>query len=194
LVSEKFRMSRTVKWMCVGIGGLLLLAVLAVVLLPPLVNLERYRTLLAQRVGRALGREVTLGALRVSLWGGIGAEAESIHVGQASGFGTEPFLSAEALRVRVELLPLLRGQVRVASAVLERPRVRLVHGSDGRWNVEDLFRGRTSQGAARPPAETTRPGRAPLFGGLLLSEVSVRNGETASVGRPTAGAHLAASM
>jgi AsmA protein len=180
-------MSRTVKWMCVGIGGLLLLAVLAVVLLPPLVNLERYRTLLAQRVGRALGREVTLGALRVSLWGGIGAEAESIRVGQASGFGTEPFLSAEALRVRVELLPLLRGQVRVASAVLERPRVRLVHGSDGRWNVEDLFRGRTSQGAARPPAETTRLGRAPLFGGLLLSEVAVRNGEIslAEQSRPT---------
>ena len=181
-------MSRTVKWMGVGIGGLLLLAVLAVVLLPPLVNLERYRTLLAQRVGRALGREVTLGALRVSLWGGIGAEAESIRVGQASGFGTEPFLSAEALRVHVELLPLLRGQVRVASAVLERPRVRLVHGSDGRWNVEDLFRGRTSQNAARPQTETTRPGKAPLFGGLLLSEVAVRNGEIslAEQSQPTA--------
>ena len=106
-------MTRTVKWMGVGIGGLLLLAVLAVVLLPPLVNLERYRTLLAQRVGRSLGREVTLGALRVSLWGGVGAEATSIHVGQASGFGAEPFLSAEALRIHVQLLPLLRGQVKV---------------------------------------------------------------------------------
>ena len=122
-------MTRTIRWASIGIGGLLLLGVLAVVLLPPLVNLERYRTLLAQRVGRSLGREVTLGALRVSLWGGVGAEATSIHVGQASGFGAEPFLSAEALRVHVQLLPLLRGQVKVTSAVLERPRVRLIHGS-----------------------------------------------------------------
>ena len=181
-------MTRTVKWMGVGIAGLLLLAVLAVVLLPALVNLERYRTLLTQRVGRALGRDVALGALRVSLWGGIGAEAESIRVGQASGFGAEPFLTAEALRVRVELFPLLRGQVRVTSAVLERPRVRLVHASDGRWNVDDLFRGRSSQNAARPQAETTRPGKAPLFGGLLLSEVAVRNGEIslAEQSQPTA--------
>jgi AsmA protein len=170
-------MTRTVKWVGISIGGLVLLAVLAVVLLPPLVNLERYRTLLAQRVGRTLGREVSLGALRVSLWGGIGAEATSIHVGQASGFGTEPFLSVEAVRVRFQLLPLLRGQVKVTSLVLERPRVRLVHGSDGRWNAEDLLRGRTSQGSAKPPAETARPGKAPLFGGLLLSEVTVRNGE-----------------
>src|SRR5512143_196521 len=174
-------MTRAIRWISIGIGGLLLLGVLAVVLLPPLVNLERYRTLLAQRVGRSLGREVTLGALRVSLWGGVGAEATSIHVGQASGFGAEPFLSAEALRVHVQLLPLLRGQVKVTSAVLERPRVRLVHGSDGRWNVEDLFRGRTSQNSTRPQAETTRPGKAPLFGALLLSEVAVRHGEISLV-------------
>ncbi len=170
-------MTRAVKWMGTGIGGLLLLAVLAVVLLPALVNLERYRTLLTQRVGRALGRDVTLGALRVSVWRGVGAEARSIRVGQAPGFGAEPLLSAEALRVRVELLPLLRGQVKVASAVLERPRVRLVRGGDGRWNVEDLFQGRATQNAARPPAEPARPGKASLLGGLLLTELVVRNGE-----------------
>jgi len=183
-------MTRTIKWMSIGIGGLLLLSVLAVVMLPPLVNLERYRTLLAQRVGRALGRDVALGALRVNFWGGIGAEAGNIRVGQASGFGAEPFLTADALRVRVQLLPLLRGQVKVASAVLERPRVRLVHGSDGRWNVEDLFRGRAAQNAGRPQAEAARPGKAPLFGGLLLSEVAVRNGEIslAEQEQPTAAA------
>lgn len=180
-------MTRTFKWVSIGIGGLLLLALLAVVLLPPLINLERYRTLLAQRVGRTLGRDVTLGALRVSFWGGIGAEATGIRIGQASGFGAEPFVSAEALRVRVQLLPLLRGQVKVASAVLERPRVRLVYGSDGHWNVEDLFRARTAQSAARPQAEPARPGKAPLLGGLLLSEVAVRHGEISLVeqGQPT---------
>ena len=189
-MSEKTSMTRMIKWVGIGIGGFLLLALLAVALLPPLVNLERYRTLLAQRVGRTLGRDVTLGALRVSFWGGIGAEAASIRVGQAPGFGAEPFLTADALRVRVQLLPLLRGQVKVASAVLERPRIRLVHGADGRWNVEDLFRARTSQNAARPQTEAARPGKAPLFGGLLLSEVAVRNAEIslAEQGRPAAAA------
>ncbi len=118
-----------------------------------------------------------MGALRVSFWGGIGAEAQGIRIGQASGFGADPFLSAEALRVHVQLLPLLRGRLKVTSAVLERPRLRVVHGPDGHWSVEDLFKNPSPQGPARAPAETARPGKAPLFGGLLVSEVAVRNGE-----------------
>ena len=170
-------MIRLLKWMGIAVGGLALLAVLAVVALPSLVNLDRYRTVLAQRVGRALGREVSFGVLQVSIWGGLGAEAKSIQIGQAPDFGREPLLSAEALRVRVRLLPLLRGQVRVTSAVLERPRVRLIRRPDGRWNVDDLFKAPTPQGPPRVPSEAPRPGKATLFGGLILSEVAVRNGE-----------------
>lgn len=183
-------MTHAAKWVGIGIGVLTLLAVLAVALLPSLVNLERYRTLLAQRVGRTLGREVSVGALRVSLWGGIGAEAKSIQIGQASGFGAEPFLSAEALRIRVQLLPLLRGQVKVTSAVLERPRVRVVRNQNGGWSLDDLFRSPAPQGPARSPSEPARPGKAPLFAGLVLSDVAVRNGEITLVehARPAANA------
>jgi len=170
-------MIRLIKWVGIGVGGLVLLAVLAVLVLPSLVNLERYRTVLAQRVGRALGREVSFGVLQVSVWGGLGAEAKSIQMEQAPDFGREPFLVAEALRVRVRLLPLLRGQVRVTSAVLERPRVRLIRRPDGRWNVDDLFKTPTPQGPPRAPSEAPRPGKAALFGGLILSEMAVRNGE-----------------
>ena len=158
-------MSRLLKWGAIAVGGLVLLAVLAAAALPSLVNLERYRTLLAQRVGKTLGREVTLGALRINLWRGIGADVEGIQVGQAPGFGAEPLLSAEALRVRVQLLPLLQGQVKVTSAVLERPRVRLVHAQDGHWSVDDLFKSPAPQGPARPQVEGARPGKAPLLGG-----------------------------
>ena len=181
-------MTRLIKWGGMGVGGLALLAVLVVLVLPSLVNLGRYRTVLAQRVGRALGREVSFGALRVSVWGGLGAEAKSIQIGQASDFGREPFLSAEALRVHVQLLPLLRGQVRVTSAVLERPRIRLIRRADGRWNVDDLFKTPTPQGPPRAPSEPPRPGKAALFGGLFLSEVAVRNGEVTLVEQPGSAA------
>lgn len=170
-------MTRMAKWVGISTGALLLLVGLAAVLLPPLVNLERYRTRLAQRVGRTLGRDVTLGALRVSFWGGIGAEARGIHIGQAAGFGAEPLMSAEALRIHVELLPLLRRQVKVASAVLERPRVRVVRRPDGRWSVDDLVRTPGTHGPAKVPVEQARPAKPPLLAGLVLSDVVVRDGE-----------------
>ncbi len=170
-------MTRVLKWVALGIGGILLLGMLAVLALPSIVNLERYRGALAGRAGRALGREVTLGDLRVSLWGGIGAKVKGIQIGQAAGFGSEPFLAADALRVHVQLLPLLRGQVKVSTAILERPRIHLSHTRDGRWSVDDLFKTHAAPSTPRPSPDATRPGRAPLLGGLLLSEVAVKDGE-----------------
>jgi AsmA protein len=168
---------RVVKWVGIGGGVVVGLAVLAALVLPSLVNLERYRAALASRAGKTLGREVTLGDLRVSLWGGIGAEARGIQIAQAPGFGAEPFLVADALRVRLQLLPLFRGQVKVSSAILERPRIRLTHTRDGRWSVEDLLKTPTAPSSPKPSGETPRPGKAPLLGSLFLSEVAVRNGE-----------------
>lgn len=170
-------MTRVLRWVGIGIGSLLALVVLAALALPSLVNLERYRAALASRVGKALGREVTLGALRVSLWGGIGAEAKGIQIAQAAGFGPEPFLAADALRVRVQLLPLLRGQMKVSTAVLERPRIRLTHTRDGRWSVDDLLKPHPTPSPPKPATDAARPGKAPLLGALLLSEVAVKGGE-----------------
>jgi AsmA protein len=168
---------RVLKWLAFGVGGIVVLAVVAALLLPALVNLERYRGALASRVSKALGREVTLGSLRVDLWRGIGAEAQGIQIAQAPGFGSEPFLTADALRVRVQLLPLFRGQVKVSTAVLERPRIRLLHTRDGRWSIDDLMKAPSAPPPPHPPAESVHPGKAPVLGGLLLSQVAVRNGE-----------------
>ena len=106
-------MIRILKWVGIVLGCLVILMVLASLLLPTLVNLDRYRGVLASRASKALGREVTLGSLRVDLWGGIGAEAKGIQIAQAPGFGSEPFVAADALRVRVQFLPLLHGQLKV---------------------------------------------------------------------------------
>jgi AsmA protein len=168
---------RVLKWVGLPVGGIVVLAVLAALLLPSLVNLDRYRGTLASRVGKALGREVTLGSLRVDLWGGIWAEAQGIRIAQAPGFGPEPFLAADALRVRVQLLPLLRGQVKVSTAVLERPRIRLMHTRDGRWSVDDLMKAHEAPPPPKPSPEIAPPGKAPLLGGLLLNQVAVKNGE-----------------
>ena len=54
-------MNRVLKWVGIGVGAILILALLAALALPSLVNLERYRAALASRAGKALGREVKLG-------------------------------------------------------------------------------------------------------------------------------------
>lgn len=179
-------MGRVLKWAGIGVAGLLVLAVLAALFLPTLLNLERYRTLLAGRIGKALGREVALGTLHVSLWRGLGAEATGVRIAQAPGQGDEPFLTAEALRVHVQRLPLLKGQVKVASLTLERPRIRLLRHADGRWSLDDLWRTSPAPAPSRPSPEAPRAGKGPPSAAVLLEAVAIRNGEIllAEPGRP----------
>jgi AsmA protein len=168
---------RALKWVGIGIGGILALGLLAALALPSLVNLDRYRTLLAGRMAKTLGRDVRLESLQVHLWHGLGAEARGIQIADQAGFGPDPFLAAESLRVQVQLLPLLKGQVRVTNAVIERPRVRLTHTKDGHWSFEDLVKAPPAAPPVRPHPEISRVPKAPLFGGLLLNEIAIRQGE-----------------
>ena len=176
------RTKRVVMWFGLVLGGLAVLFLLAAILLPPLVNLERYRTLLAQRISRVLGRDVSIGSLHLDLWRGLGAEVNGIQIAQAPGFGTEPFVTADGVRIRVQLFPLLTGHFKVASAVLERPRIRLVHAPDGRWSFEGLLRPAVPSPTPRVPVETARPGKASFLGGLALNQVVVRGGEITVIG------------
>jgi AsmA protein len=168
---------RFLKWAGIVVGSIVTLVVLAALLFPCLLSPERYRSALTNRVTKALGREVALGSLCINLWGGIGAEAKDIRIAQAPGFGSEPFLAAEALRVRVQFLPLLRGQVRVSTAVVERPRIRLTHAKDGRWSIDDLLKPHAAPPPPKTPAEPPRAGKTTLLGALLLNEVAIKNGE-----------------
>jgi AsmA protein len=168
---------RILKWVGLSLGGPVVLLVLAALILPSLVNVDRYRNLVASRASRALGREVRLGALRVSLWPVLGAEAKGIQIAQASGFGDRPFLTADELQIGVQWLPLLRGQVKVSTAVLDRPHIWLARVRDGQWNVQDLLRPQPAHPSVRPPGEAPRTEKATILSGLLLSKVAVQNGD-----------------
>jgi AsmA protein len=86
-------------------------------------------------------------------------------------------MEAERVDVSLRLLPLLKGELQVSKIRLDRPRIRLVRGSDG-WNVEDLIRP-----APRPPAgerrrtEATRSVRLqPVLPIALGGALTVRDG------------------
>ncbi len=161
----------------IGLAGLAAIFLVAALLLPLLVNLDRYRSVVAQRISHALGREVTIGSLHLDLWRGLGADINGIQIAQAPGFGSEPFVTADAVRIRVQLLPLLSGHIKVANAVLQRPHIRLVHGPDGRWSTDGMLKPAAPVQAPRAPVEPPRPGKARFLSGLALNQVVVRDGQ-----------------
>lgn len=158
-------------------GGAVGLLLLLLLLLPSLIPADRYRALIAAKAGEALGRPVSVGAARLTILPGLGAEASDLSIGEDPAFGREPFLRAKAVQVRVAFLPLLSGRVEVSRAIVEAPRLTLVRDARGQWNVTTLGAGKPEGGPPRStPSRGSEPAASVLPLPLLPSRLDLTEG------------------
>lgn len=136
-----------------------------------LIDADRFRPQIQAALGEAFGREVALGKLDFSIWGGS-LDARDIRVDDDPAFGKDAFLTAESLELGVRLWPLVaRRDVQVTSLRLDSPVVSLRQDSAGRWNISSLA---SSKDAARPPADNAA--EAPQ---ISVDALRVRRGRVA---------------
>jgi AsmA protein len=152
-----------VKWLrIVGIlVGILILAALA---LPFIIDANRFRPILEERLTGALGRDVKIGDLKLSLFSG-GASASDVTIADDPAFSKDPFVRAQALAVGVELWPLIFSrQLKVTSLTIDQPEITLIQSASGDWNFSSL-------GSKAAPAPTNS---APATTGGGTTDLSVK--------------------
>jgi len=136
------KMSRTEdsmrKYWIIGgsvIGGLLALAVLAVLVVPNLIPQEVYRAEIEKVAYQVTGRKVTVtGRIDVAVFPRIEARAGASTIANPEGFEGADFASMKELRAAVALWPLFSGNVEVEEFVLVEPSISLVSREDGANN------------------------------------------------------------
>ena len=120
------------------IGIILAVVLLAALALPFLIDGNQFRPALEERLTAALGREVKIGEIKLSLFSG-GASASDITVADDPAFRKEPFLRAKSLAVGVELWPLIISrQLNVTSLTVDQPEIALIQSAGGDWNFSSL--------------------------------------------------------
>jgi len=118
----------------------IVLAILVVVLiaLPFLINVNSFRPRIESELSDALGRQVTVGNLSLSLLSGS-VGADNIAIADDPKFAKSPFVTAKSLKVGVEMLPLIFSkQLNVTSITLEEPQITLLKTPSGTWNFSSL--------------------------------------------------------
>ena len=121
------------------VAGLIGLIVIALVLVVVFVDPNDYRDDIEKMVEQKTGRELTLGGdLKLSVFPWIALETGPASLGDAPGFGPQPFVSIKEAHVGVRLLPLLRGKIEVGSVKLDGAHIRLITDESGRENWADL--------------------------------------------------------
>jgi AsmA protein len=123
-------------WKILGI--VIALLVLAIIALPFVLDVNQFRPQIESKLAQALGREVKLGNIKLSLLSG-GFVLQDIAVADNPAFSHSPFVTAESLQVGIELKPLIFSkEIRITGISLKSPIIALVHTSSGKWNFSDL--------------------------------------------------------
>lgn len=169
-------MKKPLRILAILLGGLLALLVILAVSLTLLVDLNEYKGKIAQAVKDKTGRELRIeGKLGWSFFPRIGIETGKVELGNAPGFGPEPFARLDGAGAKVELLPLLRKQVIVDTVFLDGLKLNLARNAAGKTNWDDL----TAPAPAKveKPAEKTAPGKALDLGGIRVNKIDIRKSD-----------------
>ena len=127
-------MSSKLKWIAIAVVVLLV----ALIIVPFLIPVNKFRPTIEQKASESLGRKVELGNLSLSiLSGSLGID--NLSIADDPKFNNGPFLTAKSVKVGVELMPLIFSQqVNVTGIKIVDPQVTMLKNPAGKWNFSSI--------------------------------------------------------
>ena len=151
----------------IGFGIFVILLIIVALAAPAFIDVNRYRPQIETKLREELGRDVSLGPMKLSLIP-LAFRVENAVIADDPQFGTNrPFAQIKTLFVRPHLLPLLRREAQIKSLQFDNPVVELVRNEHGVWNFSSL--------AHRNEPEKAR--------GFSLDQLKMYNGQVAITDR-----------
>src|SRR4051812_2750821 len=146
-------MKRFLKIVAIIIGLLIVL----LIALPFVIDANIFKPKLESELTDALGRQVKVGNITLSLLSG-GVAADNISIADDPQFSNSPFVQAKSLKVGVEVMPLIFSKtLNVTNLTLDQPQINLVKSENGdKWNFSSLG-GKNPSAPTQAPAQTQAP-------------------------------------
>ena len=143
------------------IGAAIVVALAIAALLPPWINVNRFRREVAAGISGSLGRPVHLDHVGLRLLPSPAFIIDNFVVGENSAFGAEPVVRSSSVIATLHISSLWRGRLEFASISLDEPSINLVRNPQGGWNVASILL-QASQIATAPTAQKSA-GSLPRF-------------------------------
>ncbi len=169
-------MGRVLKFLAYFLGALVVLTVIVIVAFTLLFDANAYRDEISAAVEEATGRTLDIeGDLEVSFFPWLAIEIGRTRLGNAEGFGPEPFAEFERARLSVEVMPLiLERRISVGTVELSSLAISLAVNASGSSNWEDLGAAEGESGEAADAAAATESGPPDIeIGGVDFNNASL---------------------
>jgi AsmA protein len=150
-----------------AILAVLVLGILVVLALPFFLDIEQFRPEIESQLSKALGREIKIGALHLSLMSG-NFSANEISIADDANFSKSPFITANSLKIGIELKPLIFSrEIRITDITLDQPSINLIYLSTGKWNFSDLSANLVKSGKEKNKSSKTN---------IYIKHLGIKNG------------------
>jgi hypothetical protein len=152
------------------------LGILAVLIVPPLVSVGRFKSRITKLMATSLNRPVRLSSVNLRLLPKPGFELTDLTVEEDPAYGAEPILHANTVTASFRLLSLWRGRLEIGAISVDEASLNLVRTEAGRWNLDSLFR--TAAAHAGPAVSGAgRRGAPPLpYLEATNSRINIKSG------------------
>ena len=165
-------MKSFLKWGAVIVGGLAVIIIAALLIIPMFVDVQKYKPVLENKVVEATGRPFSVGDdLKLSLFPWAGISFSDLQLGNPAGFAEKEFVKVKSFEIRVKLLPLLSKEIQIKRFVLDEPQIVLVKNKSGGGNWEQPKQQQKGSAAKKPESTDSPAG----MGGLPISALTVGN-------------------
>jgi len=157
---------------------IILLVLIAVVVLPLLVNPNDFKPEIQAAVKNNLDRELTIeGDLQLSVFPWIGISTGKLSLSNAAGFSEQVFAEIAESNIKVKLLPLLSKELEVSRVVLKGLVLNLAKNKQGVSNWDDLTSKETSPAKPSQADEAEQKDVSPLaalaIGGVSIEQARI---------------------
>ncbi len=167
-------MKRILKIAAIGVAALIAVLLVA----PFFIPLNRFRPTIEERASQALGREVQVGDLSLSLLSGS-VTAKDLLIADDPKFSGSAFLQAKTVKIGVRILPLIFSKsLEVTGVTIENPEVTLLRNPLGEWNYSSLGGSQQAGGAAAvaPAGSEAQKTNKASPGSFLIHKFTLREG------------------
>lgn len=150
-------MGKLIKALFAIVLGLIGLIVVAVVVLPMVIDPNDYKAEILAAVKKSTGRDLQIDQpLELAVFPALGIKTGDVTLSNATGFGKEPFAVIKSLAFKIQLLPLLSGKVIGDTLVLDGLDLNLQRNAAGRTNWSDLGGDKAADKGDKPKAEADK--------------------------------------
>jgi hypothetical protein len=149
-----------------------LTVLLALVIVPPYISVNRYRNRIMQALSASLGTPVRLSSVELRILPRPSFVLTDLVVAEDAAYGAEPVLHANTVTAAIRLASLWRGKLQINRISVDEASLNLVRSGSGRWNLDPFFR------TATLPGSSSGKGAAMPFPYLEAtnSRINIKNG------------------